>query len=483
MFNILSYPRMACALTLWVGALGSQAASAKALHADRPNYLIFIADDHGMGDLGCYGNPAVRTPNIDRLATEGMRFDRAFLTISSCSPSRCSILTGRYPHNTGAEDLHMPLPADQRSVASYLKPVGYECVSVGKWHLGNDEKRHWNKVVECQADVMADRCLEVIAERDQDKPFFYWFASIDPHRGYQEGTIQKQHDPDKVVVPPYLPDHPKIRKEIALYYDEISRFDEHIGRIREALEKQGVWDNTLVIYMSDNGMPFPRAKTTLYDSGIRTPFIARWPGKVPTHSHSNALISTVDLAPTVLELAGIKQKTTQGRSFINTLKNPKANHRDMIFAEANWHDFEHFTRTVRSDRFKLIRHYYWDTPLWNSVDSINSITWQGMLEARDKKVLTRSQAFLFEPIRPYEEFFVMDADPDELTNQIDVKEWQSEINRLRTALDEWRIETQDQLPAKRRLDGWTRDGLPLPHNQPWYDRYIQQGRKNSFEKF
>ena len=138
---------------------------------------------------------------------------------------------------------------------------------------------------------------------------------------------------------------------------------------------------------------------------------------------------------------------------------------------------------MRSDRFKLIRHYYWDTPLWNSVDSINSITWQGMLEAREKKALTPPQSFLFKPIRPYEEFFVMDADPDELFNQIEVKEWQSEINRLRAALDEWRIKTQDHLPEKRRLDGWTRDGLPLPHNQPWYDRYIQQDRKNSFEKF
>lgn len=475
--------RLLSALTLFLAIAGSHAEPIKSGNKKSPNYLIFIADDHGMGDLGCYGNPAVRTPNIDQLAAEGMRFDRAFLTISSCSPSRCSILTGRYPHNTGAEDLHMPLPADQRSVASYLKPAGYECVSVGKWHLGKDEKRHWSKVVECQADVMADRCVKVIEERDQEKPFFYWFASIDPHRGYQEGTIEKPHDPNQVIVPPYLPDHPKIRKEIALYYDEITRFDQHIGRIRAALEKQGAWDNTLVFYLSDNGMPFPRAKTTLYDSGIRTPFIARWPGTVPPKSHSSSLISSVDLIPTMLELAGIEQSTTQGHSFANVLINPDSKHREFIYAESNWHDFEHFSRTVRGDRFKLIRHYYWDTPLWNSVDSINSITWQGMLEAREKKVLTPSQSFLFEPNRPYEEFFVMDADPDELFNQIEVKEWQSEINRLRAALDEWRIETQDHLPEKRRLDGWTRDGLPLPHNQPWYDRYIQQGRKNSFEKF
>ena len=110
MFNHFSIPRLICALVVYLFAAGSQAESPRAKNTDRTNYLIFIADDHGMGDLGCYGNPAIRTPNIDQLATEGMRFDRAFLTISSCSPSRCSILTGRYPHNTGAEDLHMPLP-------------------------------------------------------------------------------------------------------------------------------------------------------------------------------------------------------------------------------------------------------------------------------------------------------------------------------------------------------------------------------------
>ncbi len=450
---------------------------------ERPNFLIFIADDHGRGDLGAYGNPTIRTPNMDRLANEGLCFDQAFLSISSCSPSRCSILTGRYPHNTQAEDLHMPLPAHQQSVASYLKPTGYACVSVGKWHLGKAEKKHWEKVVECQAEVMAQECLKVIENRDKDKPFFYWFASIDPHRGYQAGASTPPHDPDKVRVPSYLPDHPKIRKELALYYDEIARFDRHIGQIRGALEAQGAWDNTIVVYLSDNGMPFPRAKTTLYDSGIQTPLIMRWPKTIPAGKRTEALVSSIDLMPTLLECAGIQATSMQGNSFVNLLENPDDTHRSFIFSEANWHDFEHFSRAVRSKRFKLIRHYYWDTPLWNSVDSINSITWQGMLEVREKGQLTPAQAFLFNPERPYEEFFVMQADPDELTNQIKSDTWQSEINQLRTVLDEWRIETRDHLPKQKRPDGWTRDGIPLPHNQPWYYRYIEQGGKNSFEKF
>ena len=230
-------------------------------------------------------------------------------------------------------------------------------------------------------------------------------------------------------------------------------------------------------------MPFPRAKTTLYDSGIQTPLIARWPGTIPAGTSSNALISSVDLVPTFLELAGIKAPTVQGSSFLASLKDPLAPHRSSVFAEANWHDFEHFSRAVRDDRFKLIRHYYWDTPLWNSVDSINSITWKGMLETKDQNRLTQAQARLFEPIRPYEEFYVLSRDPAELTNQIDEPIWQAEIRRLRAELDQWRIDTADRLPDQRRRDGWTRDGIPLPHNQPWYDRYLEQGRRNSFEKF
>lgn len=448
-----------------------------------PNFVIFIADDHGENDLGCYGNDRVRTPNIDQLASEGMRFTRAFLTISSCSPSRSSILTGRYPHNTGAEDLHMPLPADQYTLARYLQAAGYYCASVGKWHLGNPEKRNWNNVVECQAEVMAERTIEALRKRDTTKPFFYWVASIDPHRSYQEGAVDPPHSPDDVRVPPYLPDHPKIRKELALYYDEVSRFDQHIGQIRAELEHQGVLDNTVIIYVSDNGMPFPRAKCTLYDSGIHTPLIVRWPQHIPAGSVQTGLASTVDLAPTLMALAGVPQQSMEGINLAPMFFDANVSLRERVYSEANWHDFEKFTRSVRSPQFKLVRNYYWDTPLWNSVDSINSITWHGMLEARSAGELTPAQAFLFNPERPFEEFYDLDADPFELVNVIDDPNYRRIINELRADLDNWRTDTGDHMPETRRRDGWTRRGNPLPHNQPWYDRFIQQGGKNSFDRF
>lgn len=457
-------------------------AQSQAQSSGPPNFLIFIADDHGENDLGCYGNDRIRTPHIDQFASEGMRFTQAFLTISSCSPSRCSILTGRYPHNTGAEDLHQPLPAEQYTLARYLKNAGYYCAAVGKWHLGAAEKRHWNHVDECPATEMAKRSIQALRQRDAEKPFFFWLASTDPHRGYAPGAAEPPHSPDAVRIPPYLPDHPDIRQELALYYDEVSRFDRHIGLIRRELERQDALDNTVILYLSDNGMPFPRAKCTLYDSGIHTPLIVRWPGVVPESSVQSGLVSSVDLAPTLLSIANIPQNTMQGIDVTTMLQDPNKQLRTEIFAEANWHDFEKFTRAVRNPQFKLIRNYYWDTPLWNSVDSINSITWRGMLESRSAGNLTAAQSFLFRPERPFEELYDLAADPFELVNLVDDHNYRRILNQLRAKLDNWRVATQDVMPEKRRRDGWTRRGHPLPHNQPWYDRFIQQGGKNSFDK-
>lgn len=477
-------PRTAAAFWLvflgsWLVLSGGRAAG------DGPpaNFLIFLADDQGEGDLSCYGHPVLRTPNIDRLAAEGMRFDGAFLTISSCSPSRSSILTGRYPHNTGAEDLHQPLPAEQQTLARYLRRRGYHCMSVGKWHLGDAERRHWDRVVECAGRDTAHEALALLKDRPRDKPFFFWVATKDPHRPFDTDAIAVPHDPAKVVLPPYLPDHPLIRREIAQYYDEIARFDAHVGLICRELAEQNALDRTFVVYLSDNGMPFPRAKTTLYDSGIHTPLIVRYPPLVKPGTVQKGLTSVIDIAPTILELAGVEQDTMQGRSMTAILKDPAAGGRQAIFAEADWHDYEKFTRAVRTERFLLIRNYYWDQPLWNSVDSINSITWKGFMAVHRAGKLTPAQKFLFVEPRPFEELYDLRKDPHSLVNVVGEPAYREELNRLRTRLDNWRVETADVMPPQRRRDGWTRDGIPLPHNQPWYGRYLKAGGKSSFEKF
>jgi arylsulfatase A-like enzyme len=469
--------------TVWAGilaaALGGCAGAPGARPGDgRVNFLVFIADDQGEGDLGCYGHPVLRTPHIDRIAREGVRFDRAFLTISSCSPSRASLLTGRYPHSTGAGDLHQPLPADQKTVARYLRAAGYHCMAAGKWHLGDAERAQWDRIVECPGARTAEVALKLLAERPPGKPFFFWVASVDPHRPYGEEDVPVRYDPAQVVVPPYLPDHPEIRKELARYYEEISRFDAHVGRILEALEREGELDRTCVIYLSDNGMPFPRAKTTLYDSGIRTPLLVRYPPLAPPGGVRQGLVSGVDVAPTILDLAGIAPDSMQGRSFAAMLRFPDAPGREAVFAEANWHDYAQFTRAVRTDRFLLVRNYYWDKPLWNSVDSIQSPTWAALLELERAGRLSAAQRFLFVEPRPFEELYDLGADPASLVNVADDPRFREELWRLRTRLDNWRVETGDVMPAVRRADGWTREGVPLPHNQPWYDEWRRRGASN-----
>lgn len=441
------------------------------------NFVVFIADDLGEGDLGCYGHPVLKTPNIDRLAAEGMRFDRMFLTISSCSPSRASILTGLYPHNTRAEDLHQPLPAEQSTLARYLRISRYR-FAVGKWHLGDAEKANWDRVVECGSDL-PEKAIAELRSRPADRPFFAWIASWDPHRPWDE--VPPAHDPAKVVVPPYLPDHPDIRKEIAKYYDEIARLDRQVGEIMAELERQNILERTMVVFMSDNGMPFPRAKTTLYDSGIRTPFIVRGPG-VARGAVQSGLASSIDLAPTILERAGVLQRSMHGRSLLRMLGDPSEPGRTAVFAEANWHDFDQFSRAVRTDRYLLVRNYYKERPLWNSVDSIHSPTWRALLALRKEGKLTPGQEYLFQAPRPFEEVYDLAADPHGFKNVVDDPSHGEAVARLRNLLDHWRADTDDLMPPQPVPDGWTREGVPLPHNQPWYDRWQKMGPA-AFEKF
>ncbi|MDP6606701.1 MAG: heparan N-sulfatase, partial [Dehalococcoidia bacterium] len=163
---------------------------------------------------------------------------------------------------------------------------------------------------------------------------------------------------------------------------------------------------------------------------------------------------------------GLEMPTAQGASLMPTLRERAPIGRDSIFAEANWHDYEQFSRAVRTGRFKLVRNYYWDTPLWHPADSVNSITWEAFLELDATGRLTPAQRYLMQPKRPFEELYDLTRDPDELTSVVDDPAYREDLARLRTRLDRWREETDDRMPAERRRDAFNRDGEPLPHNQP-----------------
>lgn len=448
--------------------------------AERPNVVLFIADDLAWEDTGAFGNPKVGTPNIDRLAREGLRFTRAFVTISSCSPSRSSLITGRYPHSADAEQLHWPLPAEQVTFVEKLKAAGYWTAASGKWHLGAAAKTRFDLVDDpgeagFQTDPKTGKMLAaddsgaagwipVLQKRPKDKPFFLWFAALDPHRDYVENAIANPHKPSDVIVPPHLPDTPEVRYELALYYDEITRLDDNVGKVMAELARQGVANNTLILFISDNGRPFPGAKTTMYDFGIRTPLLAHWPRGIRRGQVSDSLISSIDLAPTILQLAGVPiPAAVQGKSFVNVLKNPKAKIRDAIFAEKNWHDYEDRVRAVRTERFKYIRNDYPDLAGTPSADAGRSPTMDAIRRLHKAGQLTSLQSRIFQAPRPAEELYDVIADPNEMNNLANNPRYAKTLAELRTRLKRWGEETNDVMPARRTPDEFDRlTGQPLP---------------------
>jgi N-sulfoglucosamine sulfohydrolase len=440
-------------LLLGVAALGC----APHLAAAPPNVLVFVADDLGFEDSGPYGGKA-KTPNLDRLAAAGLRFDKAILTCSSCSPSRASLMTGRYPHSTGAEQLHWPLPADQVTLGGRLKAAGYYTVAAGKWHLGEPAKKQFDRT-----DDKVGGMVPALRDRPKDKPFFLWAAFVDPHRPY--GDAPKVHRPADAVVPPYLPDVAETRADLAEYYDEIARMDGDIGKVLAELDRQGAAADTAVFFVTDNGRPFPRCKTTVYDSGIRTPLLVRWPAKVKPGAACDRLVSSVDFAPTILELTGATaDDKLQGKSFARLLADPSGPPvRGFAFAEHNWHDYTARERAARSDRYKLIRNEYPELPGTPPADAVKGPTFQAMRKLRDAGELTPAQAGVFVAPRPAEEFYDLEADPHELTNLIAGPAVAAEVARHRAALDAWTAETADGPPRERTPDGFDREtGDPKP---------------------
>jgi N-sulfoglucosamine sulfohydrolase len=290
------------------------------------------------------------------------------------------------------------------------------------------------------------------------KPFFLWLAAIDPHRKYQPNTIPEPHNPEDVIVPPFLPDADSTRKDLALYYDEISRLDSYLGKVMNELKNQGVDENTLVIYMTENGKPFPRCKTRLYDSGIKTPFIVRWPAKIKK-GVTDALVSSIDIAPTFCELAGVPlSKTFQGFSFVPILNNYSAETRDYIAGEHNWHDYQAHERAIRTKKYLYIRNAFPELNASPPADAVGSLTYQEMINMYKEGKLNENQQDCFITPRPAEELYDVKNDPYQLNNLASNSNYEDELNAMRKMLDNWIIEFGDKIPENPtpdKFDRWT----------------------------
>ena len=305
--------------------------------------------------------------------------------------------------------------------------------------------------------------IPLMQARDKKKPFFLWLAALDPHRPYHEGIIENGAKPEDIQLAPYHADTPETRKDYTVYYDEITRLDKYVGQVMAELKKQGVADNTLVLFFSDNGRPFPRDKTTVYDSGIKTPWIVHWPGKVKAGSTTSQLVSSVDIARTAMDAAGITEigDSFEGHSFLPLLTQPDKPIREYIFAEKNWHDFEDHVRAVRNERYKYIRNYYDDLPQTPSADSARSVTFEAILALeKEGKLLPHQRTCLIAP-RPKEELYDTQVDPHELNNLIADEQHKPLLETMRSQLKDWEKLTKDYVPDLRTADEFDRvTGVP-----------------------
>ncbi|MEC9091101.1 MAG: sulfatase [Planctomycetota bacterium] len=441
-----------------------------------PNIILFIADDVSWNDYGCYGNQFARTPAIDALASNGLRFTNAFLTASSCSPSRASIVTGRYPHNNGkAAELHLPIASHLPWFPEQLRDAGYYTALVGKNHMRRD-KPAAGEVPETVFDLVDNgqvpgnhgaegKWVATLQQRPKDKPFFFWFASTDAHRDWDadrqwKPEYGKKHQAERVVVPPYLVDDLSTRQDLASYYNEVTRFDYYIGQVVQQLRREGLLENTLILVMADNGRPFPRAKTRLHDSGMKTALVAHWPDGIQGKGLPvNGLVSSIDLAPTLVELAGAKpSKTFQGVSLLPIFRDASQSVRRYAFSEHNWHDYEAHGRSVRDARGHLYIVNHRPGSAWQGpADSVRSPSHRSLVRARDEGKLTRPQKDVFATPRAGVELFKSSEDPWQLHNLAKTQSMTAVESGLRGVLLQWSRETRDSVPAKISADSFDRE--------------------------
>lgn len=423
---------------------------------NKPNIVLIIADDVSWDDLGCYGNKDVKTPNIDRLASQGIRFDNFFLTASSCSPSRNSIITGRYPHNTGACELHTEPPSEMVSFPEILKQNGYYTAHSGKFHMGKYAMRGFD--VSTQGKEVGDggeeKWLETIQKRPKEKSFFMWFASHDAHRPWGPNSFSGTHDSINITPPDYLANGQKTKTDLTHYYDEIKRLDDFIGLIVAKLDSQNVLNNTLILIMADNGRPFPHSKTRVNDRGLKSPFIVYWPGGIGKEAKNcNALVSAIDIAPTILDLAQINiPEQIQGVSFTSLLKNPSARFRNFVFGEHNWHDYEAHERMVRTPDYLYILNSRPQFTNLGPADAVGSPSFAELDEQKKENKLTARQEEIFIAPRPVEELYFNKEDSDQFSNLAFTEKYDTIRENLRNVLIEWMKETGDNIPEELTAD-------------------------------
>jgi N-sulfoglucosamine sulfohydrolase len=449
----------------------------------RPNILWLIAEDFGP-HLGCYGTKEVFTPNLDRMATEGVRYTRFFTTAPVCSPSRSAFMTGMYQTTIGAHnhrshrDDDYELPKGVRLLTDWLRDSGYFTANIrelpANFGFHGTGKTDWNFRYQGKP-FDSDNWADLKAHQ----PFY---AQINFHETHRKFNGSKRADPAKVEIPPCYPDHPVTRADWAAYLDAASELDRKIGLILNRLAADGLASNTVVVFFGDNGQAHVRGKQFCYDSGLRVPMIVRWPHGFPEPQHfkhgavDDRLLEAIDLAPTMLAIAGSSPPSSmQGHIFLGAnATSPK----EYVFGARDRCDETAFRfRTVRDKRYRYIHNFTPDRPFLqpNEYKEKQYPVWNLLKELHAAGKLTPEQEALCAATMPEEELYDLERDPHEINNLARSAEHQKTLERLRKVLNHWIEETNDQGRELEPADLAARKGVTKPGTDP-NTGYVTDGR-------
>ena len=337
---------------------------------EQPNLVFIIADDCTFRDIGCYGGQA-HTPNIDRLATEGMKFEKCFQSAPMCSPTRHNIYTGLYPVHSGAYPNHTFANEGTKSIAHYLKPLGYRVALSGKTHIGPRATFPFEySGVKNNPDMAAiDNLMDESVE--SKSPFCLFACSNEPHSPWNKGDASR-YPPGDIKLPPYIVDTPVLREAFSRYLAEITYYDDQVGQIMQLLDKHDLRNTTLVMVVSEQGNAFPFGKWTCYGNGLQSAMVVRWPGKVAEGSSTDALVEYTDVAATFIEAAGGKANgALDGKSFVDVLTGKTSQHREFTYGEMTTRGIINGSdafaiRTVRDAKYRLIWNLHHETKFTNA---------------------------------------------------------------------------------------------------------------------
>lgn len=451
--------------------------------AERPNVLLITLDDMNWDSVGVFGCkvPGI-SPNIDRLASEGMRFEHSHVTVAICQPTRAVWMTGRYPHNSGAFGFDRIRPGVPTLVEALRDAGFYTGLFAKTGHVVPTRAKAWNEIVQA-SQLRNGRDPEKYYEHTRDflaaakqsgKPFFLMANSQDPHRpfaGSQQEAGRRKNDrksqsdqygggfpgvsrtylADEVTVPKFLPDIPDVRKEIAEYFTSVHRADEITGAVLRALDQAGLRESTLVMFLSDHGMPLPFAKTNCWRNSTRTPWIVRWPGVVKPNAFDRLhMISGIDLSPTILDAVGLKALDgTDGRSFLDVLQGKTDESRNFVFTHINTiaSRKDYSMRSLQDRRFGYIYNAWSDGETKFRNESQSGLTFNAMVKAAasDPAIAARVNHFVY---RTKEEFYDYEADPDALHNLIDDPAHAEKISDFRRRMRGAMSDSNDPLLKK-----------------------------------